>query len=177
MSFLPTIPETISIGDGTTYLMANDEALGALFGKRLIKQSSPAFIAIVTDALRWEYDSLPSNDTLRGTANYLIWLSGAYGLEARGLTGGGSVIPITPGAGIPDPIRFYVDAGTSPIIAGGSTLSIPTFIGYNVNFFRNGFEQPTIDNGQPYYTWNKTTGIFTCYGVANLDDYFSINVI
>ena len=73
MAALPTILETIEIGDVSIYLAGNDNSKGALFGKRLASPTSPVLIAIVTDAIRWEYETDPTDDTLRGSCNYLLW--------------------------------------------------------------------------------------------------------
>lgn len=97
-----TIPQIIQIGDVTVYLAANDNAKGNLFGQRIASPVSPVLVEQVTDALRWRYDGNPTDTTLRGTANYLFWLCGLYNLQAQAIiggSGGGTVIPITPGTG------------------------------------------------------------------------------
>lgn len=171
MAALPTIPQTITIGDATIYLMSLDVSKGQLFGAKLAKQTTPILINYVTDALRWEYESFPNNDTLRGTSNYLLWLCGKYKLEAQGLNGGGTVIPIDPALLRPNPIEFVVGA-SSEIPTGSNSLSIPSFIGYNLIFVRNNITQSTIDTGSSYFTWNRVTGAFTCVGAANEFELF-----
>lgn len=124
------------------------------------------------------YDLDPTNANLVGNANYLYALCGAYGVQAGSLiSGGGSVIPIAPGASLPAPVEFVVDASTSPILAGNNTLYLPTFIGFNMIFSRGGVFQYQINTGSNYYNWNKVTGLFTCYGAAQLTEEFSINAI
>lgn len=59
MAALPTILETIDYADLAIGLCANDNARGALYGKRLTAPSSPVTQAIVTDALRWLYAGFP----------------------------------------------------------------------------------------------------------------------
>jgi hypothetical protein len=101
LAVLPTISETISIGRISTYKAANDNAEGALFGKRLASPTSPVTIAMVTDALEWGNDGGAQTDTVRQVANYLIWLCGKYALQARAIlnitSGGGSVTPSSGG--------------------------------------------------------------------------------
>ena len=51
MAALPTIAETIEIGDVSIYLSGNDNSRGSLFGNRLANPTSNVLIAIVTDAI------------------------------------------------------------------------------------------------------------------------------
>lgn len=174
MAVLLTIAQTITVGDATIYLMSNDYSKGSLFGARLTKESSPVLIGYTTDALRWQFDAQPTDDTLRGTANYLLWLCGKYRLEATSLSGGGSVIPVSPGSA-PSPRDFYVDSNTL-VATGASTVVIPSFIGYNLSFNRNNIPQATVSDGMStYFTWDKVTGTFTCFGAAAEGELFSLN--
>lgn len=58
MPLVYTIPQYIQFGEATTFLMANYQAEGVLWGGRLVQPSSPVLVAIVTDSLKWEYDRL-----------------------------------------------------------------------------------------------------------------------
>lgn len=174
MAALPTIQESINIGDATVFLMGNDYAAGSLWGQRLTKQTSAVLVNYVTSAIEWQLDSLPNDDTLRGAANYLIWLCGKYGLEALSLNTGGSVIPIDPSVTTPNRVDFYV-SGSSLIPTGGSTYTFTQFRGYNVSFYRNGLEQATVNDGSStYFSFNKLTGDFECFGIAAEGELFSI---
>ena len=96
MAAIPTISDTISIGDVAVYLSGNENAKGNFFGKKIGALITPVKIGYVTDALRWKYEGDPTNTNLRQTANYLLWMVGKYGMEAQYIisgTGGGSVIP------------------------------------------------------------------------------------
>jgi len=98
MAALPTIPTTIEYAKLATALCGNDNAEGALWGKRLTAPSSPITQSIVTDALEWGYDGgAVSATTLRAMANYLVWLTSPYFLTAKSIitggSGGGSVVP------------------------------------------------------------------------------------
>lgn len=98
MAALYTIPETIEIADLSVCLAGNNNAKGSLFGNRLANPISPVEIAMSVDALRWQYEGDPTDTTLRGFANYVIWECGRYAQEAQyiiagGTGGGGSVLP------------------------------------------------------------------------------------
>lgn len=182
MADLLTISQTITVGDITTYLMANDYAKGALFGQRLTIETSATLVAYTTDALRWQYEGQPTDSTLRGTANYDLWLCGKFRLEAQSITGGGgTVIPIPPSKIVPNPIEFYVSV-SSVIPIDGSTLLLdgtngnPDWRGYNMLFSRNNQLQVQItDNLSSYFLWNKTSGLFQCFPVAAEFELFSLN--
>lgn len=173
MSAISTIPETILIGRTANYKSVVSVGENALYGERVTKQPDPVMIAMITDALAWHYETNPSDSTLRGVANYAIWIYGLFQVQARSGSGGGSVIPINPGIN-PDPLYFTV-AADSPIPNGSSTLSLPTFIAHNVIFSRGGIEQTQLNTEPTYFTWNKATGEFICFPAAITSELFSIN--
>ena len=181
MAALLTIAETIAIGQLSTCLSGNDNAKGVLFGKRLNSPYSPVQIATCTDALKWQYEDYPTDPTLRGTANYLIWMCGKYGLEAQyiisGGGGGGTVVPGNTTR--PLPLDFIVNTTTSPIIAGQSILVISSFRGWNLNFDRGGVAQNTTDvgDGSSFYTWDRNTGTFSCSPQAYENELFRLSPI
>jgi hypothetical protein len=113
------------------------------------------------------------NPTAEGVANYLLWLCGRFALEYQAGTGnGGQVIPITPPIG-PAQIEFEV-SNSSFMVNGQSTVTIPLFIGYHLIFVRSGITQTTINTGGSYYTWDSTTGVFTCFGPATTGELFQL---
>lgn len=188
MAALPTITETIEIGDVSIYLAGNDNAAGSLFGPRIAKPTSPVTIAIVTDALRWENESDPTESTLRQVANYLIWLCGRYRLSAEAAISGGRGGTVVPGGSttLASPIDWIVSAtatALAPLATGESTVTLdgtngfPDLRGYNVDFYRGGQPQYTTDpgNGSTYYYWNKVSGLFICYGNALVDEQMRIS--
>lgn len=195
MAAIPTIAETIEIGDVSIYLAANDNDRGNLFGKRLAAPASPVTIAIVTDALRWELESDPTEDTLRQVANYLLWLCGRYRLIALAAIGnaqrGGTVVPGGGSGGsatLPNPLDWIVSAtatSAAPLATGESTVTLdgtngfPDFRGYNIDFFRGGQPQYTTDpgNGSTWYYWSKASGLFIIYGEAQADEQMRISPI
>lgn len=115
------------------------------------------------------------NPTLEGTANYLYWICGKFQLGAQYIitgTGGGSVVPINPGA-TPNPSEFEVTT-SSFIPEGTSTINIPAYVGYNLLFVRNNVPQSTVNLGASYFSWNKITGQFACYPAAVGGELFQL---
>jgi hypothetical protein len=167
-----SILETIRVGRMSIPLSDNYRAEGSLFGVKL-SFTAPETIALVTDALNWQYEGNPTDNTLRGVANYLLWLCGTFGSEAQYVisgTGGGSIVPINPAA---NPIEFEVSP-TSYIPNGDSTKVITSYLGYNLIFVRGGITQSTINTGGSYFSWIKTSGLFTCYPPAATGELFQL---
>jgi len=91
-----TISQIIAIGDSSVAYADNNFSDGVVFGARKTKLTTSVLIAYVTDGLRWGYEAGQSDSALRGLGNYLIWLCGIFGQQARSGSAGGSVIPIPP---------------------------------------------------------------------------------
>ena len=177
MATLLTVPVIISVGSVSTYLAANDNSVGDLFGKRLSAPTSANTIAIVTDALNWQYTGYSSDTSLQEVANYLLWLCGVYGQQAQYIVsgaGGGTVSPIA-GAN-PSPLQFYVST-TSFITTGSSSKAISNFSGYNLQFVRGGIPQSTLSTESSYYIWDKINGNFTCVPAAQDGELFQLYAI
>jgi hypothetical protein len=123
-------------------------------------------IGIIPNTLTQFSGGIPASDgdeNLIKTANYLYWLCGGYALTAQGISGTGSVSPIASAPSAPPPYDFEV-TNTSFIIAGQSNKTINAFIGYNIQFYRNGQLQSIVNTGGTYYTWNSVTGLLTLFG-------------
>lgn len=169
MATILSIADIIEVGRASTYLSANYTSKKALFGGSVIKPTPPVQIAFVTDALDWgNAGGAQTAASLRSTANYLYWMCGLFQLQAQNIisgSGGGSVIPTPSGGGSPNDLDFIVSASSFMVI-GETSVSIPQFIGYNVDFARNGTVQYTTPQpgGALYYSWNNVTGIFTLLG-------------
>lgn len=173
MAAILTIPQVITLGDATIYLMGNDVAAGSLWGARLNTQNTVVLVAYVTDALRWQYEIDPTEPTLRQVANYLIWLCGIYGAQARAFSGGGTVIPIQPSA-TPAALEFYVTDST-PVKTGESSVTFLQFIGFKLLFNRGNQPQATVSDGfSSYYSWNSVTGLFQCFPAASANELFAL---
>jgi hypothetical protein len=175
-----SISEIIELGQVSTYLSANYVSRGALYGGTVIKPAPPVQIAFVTDGLDWgNSGGAETAASLRSTANYLYWLCGKFQLEAQYITdgaGGGSVSPTPSGGALPYPLDFIVSA-TSFMVTGASSITISQFIGYNVEFDRNGQPQYTTDAGDlsTYFSWDRATGAFALLnGAAQADERFRI---
>ncbi len=138
-----TIQEIIDLADMSVSLSGNYQEKGNLFEKRLA-YTAPQTIALVTDALRWQNEGQPTDNTLRGVANYLYWLCGKFALEAQFATDGISAISETKGATnnfLALPISFSkfvfsasVNSTSSPLTftllcgGGGKKLASPVFL-------------------------------------------------
>jgi hypothetical protein len=95
---IQTIQEAVDRGYISTYLSANDNAKGNLFGRRIASPGSPVSIQLISTVLDWGNSGGAQTDQdLRSMANYLVWLCGMYGQQANaiidGSSGGGTVIP------------------------------------------------------------------------------------
>ena len=115
------------------------------------------------------------NSSLEKISNYLYWRCGRYALVAQGISGEGSIAPITASiTNVPNRLDFIVSA-TSVIVTGQTTKTFADFIGYNIIFSRNGLVQSTTDTGGSYYSWNANTGLLTLInGEAQEGDQFLI---
>lgn len=180
MATILPVDEIIEIGKASTYLSANYVSTKNLWGGTMVKPTPPITISMVTDALEWgEAGGAQTEASLRSTGNYLYWLCGLFQLQAQNIisgSGGGSVSPTPGGFGSPNPLDFIVD-GTTFIATGEDTVTIPQFIGYNVEFDRNGQPQYTTDpgDGTTYFSWNKVTGEFSLLnGAAQETERFRI---
>lgn len=166
MAAYPTIAETIVYADISTGLCANYNASGALWGTRVIPPASPMTIAIVTDALRWgSSGGAQDAETLRNIRNYLLWLIGMFGMDAKRIVsggGGGTVVP-SPTISRPIPLDFIVSA-TSVIATGATGATLSAFAGWNLQFDRGGITQNTtnVGDGSSYYGWVVASGTFSC---------------
>ena len=165
------IQDIIDKGKISTYLCANDTALGAMYSPRL-DPNLYRLIYIEMKSLEWANQQSGTYTNIEFVGNYNIALYGAYGVKAKVILdggGGGSIVPVSP-VTAPSPIEFIV-SGSSFIPTGGTTKIITSFIGYNLLFIRNNVTQGQINNGASYFNWDRTTGVFTLLtGAAPPDD-------
>lgn len=183
MPTILSIAEIIELGDVSTYLSANDTQKKSFFGGNIIQPVPPVQIAMVTDALRWGNESsVQTAATLRNIANYLYWLCGGYQLQAQNIIsgpGGGSVVPTPSYGALPMPYDWEVGAATSataPLKAGDSSVILSLYIGYNIQFSRGGIVQNTTNQGggASFYSWDRTTGLFTASPAVALTELLRI---
>ena len=169
-----SINDIINIAKISQYLSTIDVEKGSLFGKRVVPET-PQILYNERKGVEWLYSLDPNDSSLPLTSNYLYSLCRGYNLQAQAILGtatGGSVAPITP-TSIPNAYDFVV-SGSSLIPTGANSVTLTAYIGWNVLFVRNGIAQSTVNTGQSYYSWNKTTGILTISPEAYLDEQFQI---
>lgn len=172
-----SVAQIIRIAKISQYLCSVEIMKQGLFGGG-IDLELPEKIKNVRDDVEYWYGLDSTDDTLRETSNYLYALCGRFAMAAQGVTGGGgSISPTNPNVSLPAPIEFVVDASTSFMTEGETSVLIPSYIGYNIMFSRNNIIQTQIDTAGSYFTWNRVTGLFTVAGAAQLDELFSINAI
>ena len=174
---MPTISQIVAAYPIAQYLAANDIQDKGLYGGG-VNIPLPQKIRNIGDSVKRIFDNDPTDDSLQLTANYLWTLCGKYGLEALVIAGsasGGSVSPITPSSSLPLPIEFYVGASTL-IPTNGNSVTINSFIGYNLMFNRGNVPQQQLNpgDGSNYFTWNRNTAQFFCFGNAQLGELFSL---
>jgi len=172
-----SVAQIIRIAKISQYLCSVEIMKQGLFGGG-IDLELPEKIKNVRDDVEYWYDLDSTDDTLRETSNYLYALCGRFAMAAQGVTGGGgSISPTNPNVSLPAPIEFVVNDTDSQILAGGSSLLIPSYIGYNLIFSRGNIPQTMINTGGTYFSWDRDAGLFVCYGDAQLDEIFSLNAI
>ena len=167
-----TVAQIIDIAKISQYLAQNDVQKGNLFSPR-VAPVTPQVLYLERKAVEWMYDTDPSDTSLYQTSAYLYSLCRGYNLQAQQISGtAGTISPVNP-AQIPNPYDFEV-SGSSLMVNGQSTVTIPAFIGFNVLFVRNGIPQYTVNTGQSYFSWVKATGVFTIYPAAITGEQFAI---
>jgi hypothetical protein len=165
--------QVIEIADLSVSLAANYQAEGSLYGPRKAT-SAPQTIAIVADALRWNFDAFDDAESVAGVTNYLYWICGKFALEAQNMVygpGGGVVVLPNPLPETPNPIEFEVSVA-SLIIPGSVVANITEYIGYNLLFVRNNVPQSIINVGGSYFSWNKSIGELTFSPAAEAGEVF-----
>lgn len=170
-----TIQQTINNGYIASFLAAIYNDNQNLMNGALAAPSNTVTIKMVADALYWGWSgNAQTAESLTGVANYLIYLGSKFFLQATVITGtGGTVQPIAPINTTPSRIDFIV-SGSSPIPSGGSSLLLTSFMGYQLNFVRNGIPQSTLNTEPSYFSWNTNNGSFSCYPVLNAGELVSL---
>lgn len=172
-----TTSEILLIAKKCQFLVSNYIQKGGLNGGgidlRLAKK-----IKNISESIEYIYNLDNSDSTLFATGNYLLALCMPYVFKAVSISGSGGVIaPVTPDVGnTPAPYQFEV-SGSSFIVTGQSSKTISNFVNYNLIFVRNNITQSVVDNGGSYYSWDKTTGLFTCTPAAQETELFQLFAI
>lgn len=167
---IPTIAQTIVRGDISTYLIGNANSTGSLFGGKKASPFSMVSIAMVTDALRWGSDGGAQTDaSLRSVANYLIWLCGAYGLEAEAISGGAGGGTVIPGGGSTGSTIYPFMITSGDFEADGVSYNNAGIVGDNLSIFINEYSQQWLQA-------SGTTFAYTATGIEILIPGFDANV-
>ncbi len=195
MPTILSIADIIELGKVSTYLSLNYTDKSALFkGGAVINPVPPLLIPMSWYALEWGLDGGAQTDaSLRQTGNYCYWIYGKFQLEAQriinGSAGGGSVVPTPANVLIPNPYDWRVGTittGDAPLKEGDTTVTLDgtngnrDFRGYNIEFYRGSQPDYTTNpqDGSVFYSWNRTTGVFTLLnGAAQLDEPMRISPV
>lgn len=134
----------------------------------------PRKIYAIRKSIAYWYALDSTDDSLTTTSNYLLALCGLYGLEAQGVvTSAGTVAPSSSSTA-PLPLQFIVATSGTTFINGDTSVTLTTFIGYNLLFARGGIAQSTVTTEPTYYTWNRSTGLLTINIAAGTGELFQI---
>lgn len=185
---MPTIAEIIDAYPIAQYLAANDIPTRGLNGGG-VNIALPQKIRNIGKTVKRIYDSNPNDSTLPITSNFLWTLMGVYGQRALSQQQAtGSIAAIAPTPGLPQPIDWIISAtasatavlstGQSSVLLNGAS-NMPDLRGYNVEYVRGGITQYTTDpgDGSTYYSWNRTTGLFSISTAANVGEQMRITPI
>lgn len=161
---MPSISRILELAPTCCYLANNNKSKKALFGGvPKSNQNQATLIYIYWKILNTIYELDNDYDGLYAPAQYLFELEQKFAYKAANIVdggGGGSVAPITPTT-LPDPYYFIVSS-SSFIVTGASSKTITSFIGFNLIFTRGGIPQSTVTTEDTYFTWDSSTGAFTC---------------
>lgn len=175
---IATIQEAIDRGQLSAPIAVVDNEKGTMFSSRLSSPASLRTILMVTDALQWGYDGGAQTDqSLRQTANYLIWLCGMYGQRAQfildgGGGGGGTVSPSGPIVPIRMGVYLIEVNGGVPDFTNATDYDDAELIGKNLVVFWNDIPRFLVGGTEWAYT---LTGIRILIGgfdaTANTYDF------
>lgn len=169
-----TVAQKLNIASICEYIISNAIQKGGLYASG-IDLLLPQKIYNIRTTIQYLYELDPSDTSLQSTTNYLYAMCGRFALAAQSvLQIAGTIAGTSGAAGSPDPYQFTVAASGTFLIDGQSSKTITAFIGYNLQFIRNGIPQSDISSQPSYYTWSKTTGNFSISPMAYDDELFQI---
>lgn len=154
-----SISQKINIGNASSIFASNELGNGKLHGG-VLDEKLPTLIYLVRQGLEWLYELDPTHEDLVPIGNYLIAICRHSARAELAIVGGG----VTPTINrVSPPLRKdFIVSASSYIVTGGSTKIITEFIGYNLDFHRNGIPQSTVSTESSYFTWDEDSGIFIC---------------
>lgn len=135
-------------------------------------------IYVERKSLEWQLSQNPtdSDNILVGQTNYVYDLCFPYMLEAQFISGGGGLVIDPVSSGLPMPYDFEITASSNPLADGQDTVTLSSFIGFNLIFNRGNIPQSSFKPvaGGSYYTWNRITGLFQSFPAATSGEIFQI---
>lgn len=165
--------EKLNTASISEYLSAVDIKKRGLFGGG-VPLDLPEKIYRIRKSIAYWYSLDPTDTTLVATGNYLLALCGLYGLEAQWvITSAGTVVPSSTSSA-PLPLQFIVAASGTTFVDGQSSVTLTSFIGYNLLFSRGGIPQSTVSTEPSFYSWNRSTGLLTISPMAFTGELFQI---
>lgn len=168
-----TTQQILNIASISEYLSAVDIKKRGLNGGG-VPVDLPEKIYRIRKSIAYWYDLDPTDTTLVSTGNYLLALCGLYGLQAQEIvTSAGTVVPSS-STSAPLPLQFIVAASGTTFIDGQISVTLPTFIGYNLLFTRGGVAQSTVSSEPSFYSWSRSTGLLTISPQAFTGELFQI---
>lgn len=155
---MPTTAQILQLAPIAQYLASNNVAKRQLFGGGF-DTNLPTKIFAVNYVIQEIYSFDPTYTGLDACAQYLWQLCGRWGLAAQQISGSGSTAGSSSGS-TASRIDFIVSV-SSYIPTGDASKTITQFIGFNVDFIRNGVSQSTISTESSYISFNRSTGLLT----------------
>lgn len=151
-----TILEKITIAKISEFLTA----VAIQKGNRSLDVKLPEKLYNIRKTIEYQYTQDPSDTSLVATSNYLYALC-AYSLQAQNIMGNAGIIAGVIARSAPNPYQFFVTSSSTPLANGESTVTLTSYIGYNIILNRNYTPQGNVDPGSSmsWYSWTKATGI------------------
>lgn len=194
MATIKTIPEILNIARVAQYLAFNDQA-NKLFLKGGNNARLPYMITCERLSVQWQYDTDPTDTTLRGTANYLYDLLGIYGIQAEAIiaargdspptvtgpndvtvtVGGTASFTISYTSTIPATVAWFIDGVLVPGETGTSYSFIPT-LGQSGSIINAVVTNGAGSTPSANATLTVTTAITGQYYAGDVDYYSFLSI-
>lgn len=170
MAALTTL-QKITISKISEYL----SAVAIQKGAKDIDVQLPGKLYNIRKTIEYIYAQSPSNAYLTQTSNYLYGLC-AFSLQAQGIVATAGIIAGIIARAAPLPYQFFITSNSTPMANGDSSVTLTSYIGYNLLFNRGYVPQGNVDpgNSMSYYSWDKVSGIFTAFPAAISTEFFQL---
>lgn len=153
---MPTNAETIEIAKASQYLVADYNAKGALFGRRL----SPDLAAILymeRKGIEWAYNQNNNYADITWASNYLFSICQFQGRAQVIINGGGGGTPVTPVIPTPPAASIYPFIITSSDFKpNGISYDNSNIVGDTLSIFVNEFSQQWLVAGPLTFSYSLT---------------------